>query len=165
MKVVCSHCGLPFSVARPVKDRAVFCCSGCALAARVSRDDHGQFAANGPLVTALGVGFAGFNQVLFWLLSELLARRADGEAGSEAMVNAARVAWASLGLGAAVWLTIVVIQWRLGARRIADMLVVLSGATLLGIGIWMPSPACALAATATQGAWALRGLKRKKKPA
>ncbi len=135
----------------------MFCCSGCALAARVLPGAAGGEARPaGPLVIALTVGFAGFNQVLFWLLSELLAQRADPA------VNAASFAWVSLGIGAAVWLAIAVIQWRLGARRIVDAVVAVLGAALLALAFWTVSPACALAATATQAAWALRGLRRKR---
>ena len=168
MKVVCSHCGLPFSLVRPAKDRAVFCCSGCALAARLlpASEVGGGMRSSGPLVVALSVGFVGFNQILFWLLSALLARRAEAVVGAEVAVDTVdtlQLAWVSLGLGAAVWLAIVVIQWRLGARRAEDGLVGLLGAALLALAFWSVSPACAFAASATQAAWALRGFNRKQR--
>ncbi len=161
MKVVCSHCGLPFSVARPAKDRAVFCCSGCALAARVSPGEEGGDARPaGVLVAALTIGFTGFNQVLFWVLAVLVSRRAEAGVGSAAGEEG--LGWASIGAGAAVWLAITAVQWRLGARRVADGVVAVLGAVLLGLACWMVSPGCALAASAAQAAWALRGLGRKR---
>jgi len=168
MKVICSHCGLPFSLARPAKDRAVFCCSGCALASRVlpASAEEGEARPSGPLVVALSVGFAGFNQVLFWLLSELLGRRAGARAGGVVegeMVNAINLAWVSLGLGVVVCLAIAVIQWRLGARRAMDGVVGVLGAALLVLALWSVSPACGLAASAMLATWALRGIKRKRR--
>jgi hypothetical protein len=158
VKVVCEHCGLPFSVARVAPGRAVYCCSGCALAARVPVDANGQFPVNGALVTALGVGFVFFNQVLFWMLAILLARRAD-EAST---MNAGRFAMVSLSAGVAVWLALAFFQTRAGARRCVDWLIL--GATLATLG-WALTTAraeIALAANAVLTSWALRGLAKKK---
>jgi hypothetical protein len=161
MKVVCSHCGLPFSIERPARDSAVFCCSGCALAARVLPGAEGDDARPaGPLVAALTIVFVWVNQILSWLLAVLLARRA--EAGAEAETSAAGLVWISIGLGAGAWLAVGLVQWRLGARRVADGLVVACGAGMLASAVWTASPACALAASTAQAAWALRGLGRKK---
>lgn len=157
MKVTCEHCGLPFSVARVAPGRAVYCCSGCALAARVPVDAQGQFPVNAALVTALGVGFVYFNQVLFWLLAVLLARGADGA------LNAARFAWASLGVGAAVWVALALFQLNAGARRVVDWVVLLAAAALLGCGVANAQPAVAAAGNALLAAWALRGLARKRR--
>jgi hypothetical protein len=98
---------------------------------------------------------------LFWLLAVLLANRASAGDGAP-LASAAWLAWASVGTGVAVWLAIVIAQWRLGARRVADGLVVACGAGLLAIAVWTASPACALVASSTQAAWALRGLGRKR---
>jgi hypothetical protein len=156
MKVTCEHCGLPFSVARSVPGKAVYCCSGCALAARVPVDAQGQFPVNAALVTALGLGFVFFNQVLFWLLAVLLARSVDGAA------NAERFAWASLGVGTAVWIALAVFQGVAGARRITDLAVLAAAAGLLACGVTNLHPGLAAGGNALLAAWALRGLMRKR---
>lgn len=158
MNVVCEHCGLPFSIARPAPGRAVYCCSGCALAARVPVGANGEFPVNAALVTALGLGFVFFNQVLFWLLAVLLARQANGVDA----LNAGRFAIASLSLALAVWAVLALFQLRSGARRAVDWLLI--GATLTG-AIWAlatAKPELAVLANAVFGAWAARGLTRKK---
>lgn len=156
MRVTCEHCALPFTVARAAPGRAVYCCSGCALAARVPVDAQGQFPVNAALGAALGLAFAGFNQVLFWLLAVLLAR------DPEAAVNATRFGWASLGLGAGLWLAVALVQWWVGARRPADIAVlVLSGAGL-ALALASNAPAHAAVANLVLGGWALRGLRRKR---
>lgn len=171
MKVVCEHCGLPFTVARTTPGRAVYCCSGCALAARVPVDASGQFPVNAALVTALSVGFAAFNQVLFWLLGVLLARRAGAfsDTASEApgadlasAENAARFAWASLGVGAVVWISLAVLQWRVGARRAADLCVLALGLAGVVAGLALRQPTWAALGNALVIAWSLRGLRRKR---
>lgn len=157
MKVVCEHCGLPFSVARVAPGRKVYCCSGCALAARVPVDAQGQFPVNAALVTALGTGFVFFNQALFWLLAILIARQ---EAGA---VNAGRFATASLVVGVAVWCAVAFFQMREGARRAVDQAMLGLAAFGVGLGFANGAPAYALAGNALLAAWALRGLARKRR--
>jgi hypothetical protein len=156
MKVTCEHCGLPFAVARSTPGRVLYCCSGCALAARVPVDASGQFPVNAALVTALGLGFGLFNQLLFWLLAVLVARRSDG------LENAARLAWGSFTIGAAVWAALVLCQARVGARRGADWaLAAASGAGL--VWAWsVAAPGLAFATITLFALWALRGLRRRK---
>lgn len=156
MKVTCEHCGLPFAAVRAKPGRALYCCSGCALAARVPVDANGQFPVNAALVTALGLGFGLFNQLLFWLLAMLVARRDEG------LENAARLAWFSFAVGAAVWAALVVCQAQVGARRGADW--VLAAATGAGLAwAWSEAtPGFALAANGVLALWALRGLRRGK---
>lgn len=154
MKVVCAHCKLPFSVARVVPGRAVYCCSGCALAARVPVDAQGQFPVNAALLGALGLGFAFFNQALFWLLAVLVARDPEGAA------NATRLGWASFGVGWGAWMGLAWSQFQAGARRPADVIV---GALTLGLWAWAALRASlplAVLANALFAAWALRGLRR-----
>lgn len=160
MKVVCEHCALPFSVARVTPGRPVYCCSGCALAARVPVDANGQFPVNGALVTALSTGFVFFNQALFWLLAILLAR----QAGADATLNAGRFTLASLGIAVVVWLALAVFQLRAGARRLVDGLFL--AITLAGVGVALAGgrPGIAVLANGLLAAWALRGLTRKKVP-
>jgi hypothetical protein len=156
MKVTCVHCRLPFSVGRVTPGRPVYCCSGCALAARVPVDAQGQFPVNGALVAALGVGFVFFNQVLFWLLAVLLARTEDGA------VNAGRFTWASLAVGALVWAALSVSQWRAGARRVLDLAMPAAAAILFGFAVVSFAPLCAILGNAVLATWALRGLFRKR---
>lgn len=161
MKVVCEHCGLPFSVGRVAPGRPVYCCSGCALAARVPVDADGQFPVNAALVTALSSGFVFFNQALFWLLGILLARRADAASAT----NAGRLALASLAIGAAVWLALAIFQTRAGARRGADFFILILALAGIGAAFAVCQPGLAVGANALLAAWALRGLARKKAPA
>lgn len=158
MKVVCEHCGLPFSVPRAVPGKAVYCCSGCALASRVPVDARGQFPVNAALVSALGGGFVFFNQALFWMLAALLGRRADAESG----IQAGRFAIASLALGVAVWGAVMFFQWKTAALRARDKAVLGVGGFVLGWAFAHGRPELALLANLFAGMWALRGLARKK---
>lgn len=158
MKVVCEHCGLPFSVARVAPGKATYCCSGCALAARIPVDANGQFPVNAALVTALGTGFVFFNQALFWMLGLLIARRPDAASA----LNAGRLVLASLALGALVWLVLAFFQARAGARRVVDWIVLAATLSLLGCGLAGGRPESALVANTVLAVWALRGLARKK---
>ena len=156
MKVVCEHCGLPFSVSRVAPGSAVFCCSGCALAARVPVDANGHFPVNAALVSALGAGFGFFNQALFALLAVLLAREADGA------VNAGRFAWASLLTGVVLAMVLAVFQARVGARRWVDWTVFTACAAMVALGLVTKSPGCALAGNFGLIAWSARGVGRKR---
>ena len=142
--------------------RRVYCCSGCALAARISAGGAADAPPPAPaLVAALGLGFAYFNQLLLWLLAVLLARE---EAAGRAPLDPGSLAWMSLGLACVVWNLLACAQIFLGARRPADWAVLtVSGAGLVG-AVWGAGPAMGMAATTLLGAWALRGLAKKKTP-
>jgi len=157
MKVVCEHCGLPFSVPRVVPGRPVYCCSGCALAARVPVDAQGQFPVNATLVAALGVGFVFFNQILFWLLASLLAREPE-RAG-----NAALFAGASLGVGMLTCGLLLYLQGKAGARSWTDLGATIVAAAMLAAAAARFSPGLAAATNAALALWALRGLRRQKR--
>lgn len=160
MKVVCEHCGLPFSVGRAEPGRAMYCCSGCALASRVAAAPGQPVAMNPALATALGVGFVFFNQVLAWLLSVALLRGAGRTRVWEA---AERLAWASLALGAAVWLAQAFFWLRSGARRRgADIAVLVASAGLISWAALEARAALAVVGNAALAAWMLRGLIRKR---
>ena len=156
-KVSCHYCVLPFNAVRVQPGREYFCCSGCALASRVPVDEDGKFPVNPPLVAAMAVGFLFFNQLLFWLLETLLVR--EGR-----LAVAGRFEAASLALGGIAWLALVVIQWRLGARRWIDAAVVVLTAGLLANGGVSGSPACAAGAGFGLLAWSARGFLKKKTP-
>lgn len=153
--VICEHCGLPFRVTRVRPGQPVYCCSGCALAARVPVDAQGQFPVNGALVTALGVGFVAFNQLLFWLLAVLLAR--EGQ-----IQTAGKLTLASLAAGVAVWGAVVGLQFVVGARRVLDSVVMVAGAAAVTLGIVAGEPCVALAGNLGLIAWSLRGVRRRK---
>ena len=167
VKVICAHCGLPFSVARVAPGKAVYCCSGCALAERVRMGAKGASAPTPALAAALGVGFAFFNQVLFWLLAVLLERRAVAvEGGVLAGSGSGRLlVFASLALGLAVWLALAFFQARAGARRVLDGLVLAATLAVLALAVFTRRSELALVANAVLGVWALRGLARGKVPA
>ncbi|MFA6286314.1 MAG: hypothetical protein WC661_02945 [Opitutaceae bacterium] len=154
-KVACHYCGLPFKALRVQPGREYFCCSGCAIASRVPVDADGKFPTNPALLTALAVGFIFFNQLIFWLLAVLLVR--EGR-----VPVAGRFEVASLVLGTVTWLALVVVQWRLGARRWVDAVVAVLTAGLLASGLASGSQACAAAANAALVAWSVRGFLRKK---
>ncbi len=156
-KVACHYCGLPFKALRVQPGREYFCCSGCAIASRVPVDANGKFPANPTLLTAMAVGFAFFNQLLFWLLTILLAR--EGKIPASAKFETV-----SLTLGMITWLALVVAQWRLGARRWVDAFVVVLTAGLLVNGFATGSPVCAALGNAALVAWSARGFLKKKTP-
>jgi hypothetical protein len=156
-KVACHYCGLPFKAVRMQPGREYFCCSGCAIASRVPVDGDGRFPANPTLLTALGLGFIFFNQLMFWLLAVLLVR--EGRAPM-----AGRFEVASLVIGAVVWLALVVVQCLLGARRWVDAVVVVLTAGLLASAFASGSQACAVAASAALVTWSVRGFLKKKSP-
>ncbi|TAG28900.1 MAG: hypothetical protein EAZ36_05175 [Verrucomicrobia bacterium] len=119
----------------------------------------GQFPINRALLAALSVGFACFNQTLFWLLAILLTR--DSTAPN-APANAERFMWASLALGTVVWAALGLSQIFAGARRPADHCVLFAAALLTGYSVKTAQPSLALGANTLLAAWALRGLGRKK---
>ena len=79
-------------------------------------------------------GVALLNQALFWLLAVLLQ-------GQERLVAAGRFWWASLGLGAVLWLILVIAHVRVtggGSRK--DLLVVMLTGVLIAAGLVAGSP-------------------------
>jgi hypothetical protein len=155
----CQYSGVPIHVARPQPGRAYFSCTGCALAHRVPVDAQGNFPINRTLIAVLGVGLVVFNQMLFWLLAVLLA-------GRNREVPATRFLVASLAVGVAMWLLLVVAQWKAtGGGRWTDWLVVVFTGALAGAGVTLASPGCLAASVLLLIAWGLRGLACGKKSA
>lgn len=151
-QVQCHYCGLPFKVRQIETARAYYCCSGCALASRLPRaGEAGQFPVTAALVTALGVGAAFFNEMLFWTLAVALAREQRAE-------TAAIFVHVSAGLGVLVWIAMAASMGRAPARRWTDLLVAL--ATLAGLvaAAWPPLSAGGVAlANAGLALWMGRG--------
>ena len=155
-RIQCSYCGLPFTVRQVEAGRASYCCSGCALASRLPLvDQSGQFPVTPALIVTLGVGFAFFNEVLFWTLALALAR----EHRAPAALLFARV---SLGAGMLVWTVLAASLARAPVRRWSDALVAL--ATLAAVASAIRSGLSAggvVAANAALGLWLARGWGRR----
>ncbi|HEY8932831.1 MAG TPA: hypothetical protein VIM44_05925 [Rariglobus sp.] len=129
-------------------------CIGRAIASRIPVDAQGNFPINRTLIAVLAFGLALFNQALFWLLAVLIR-------GQGRPVPADRFLFASVWLGAALWLILVVLQTRVtGGGRRNDWLVMLLTGGLLGAGVTTISPGCALMAVGLLTAWNLRDLKK-----
>lgn len=168
--VTCAYCGLPFKTRGNAPARTGqphFCCTGCAMLARVPVDEKGQFPVNAQLVSMLATGFLYFNQLLFWLLAVLLAMQ--DKAGASA-----RFYWLAAGGALAVWAAIAFLQWRERAARAADVVAlaialaahawVISGALLAGAGTTaLPRAWPAAIANAALIAWTMRGIRRGRK--
>ena len=143
----------------------MYCCSGCALASRMTTGaDGGPVAMNATLAAALGVGFVFFNQVLGWLLSVALARAgAGGPTGTTSWTTPEGLAWGSLVLGVAVWVAQALFGFRSGAgRRGADLVALVASAGLIAWATIEGRAAWAVLGNAALAAWTLRGLIRKR---
>ena len=157
--VACRYCGLPFKVRRVEPGRDYFCCTGCAMLARVPVDQSGQFPVNAQLISMLAVGFLYFNQLLFWLLGVLLARDAAQ------VETAVRFGWLAAAAALAVWLATIVIQWRERTARRADHV----GAALVlivHVAACRETPPAAWLMAAANGGWLIfqaRGLLQRKR--
>ena len=156
--VDCRYCGLPFKVKRVEPGREYFCCTGCAMLARVPVDAQGQFPVNSHLVSALATGFLYFNQLLFWGLAVLLAKEETGR------VLAERFGWLSAGTALVVWLVVLAVQLRERTARVPDFIVLalVLGAHGLAFRVDPPSSLCTALANALLLLWSSRGLLRRK---
>ena len=131
-----------------------FSCIGSAIARRIPVDAQGNFPINRTLIAVLAFGLALFNQALFWLLAVLIR-------GQGRPIPADRFLFASVGLGAALWLILVFLQTRVtGGGRRNDWLVLLLTGGLLGVGVGTVSPGCALMAVGLLTAWGARSFKK-----
>ena len=155
--VTCRYCGLPFRVRSVEPERDYFCCTGCAMLSRVPIDEKGQFPVNAHLVSALAAGFLFFNELLFWLVAVLLVR--EGR-----MAVAVRFFWLSGGAALAVWLALVVLQWKEKAMRGVDLAVMALGLAVLVAACrrFPPFPLELAIANAGLIVWCFRGLLRKR---
>jgi hypothetical protein len=114
-------------------------------------DQSGQFPVTPALIAALGVGFAFFNEVLFWTLALLLIR--DNRA--ETALLFVRV---SAGLGVLVWAAAVAGMWRAPVRRWTDAVVALATLGAIAAAVQPKlSAGCVVAADAALGLWLARG--------
>jgi len=148
---LCRRCG-NVDVAESSADR--FCCAGCALAIRVPRDQKGDFPANAALAVALVLGLVGFNQGLLASLSHFVS---EGK-----MQLAARLEIGSLISAGLFWAGLMIVQYRVGARRAVDTLVLVLTAAILALAGFTGSLSCAVFANVAAVGWSLRGLLRDK---
>jgi heme/copper-type cytochrome/quinol oxidase subunit 4 len=152
-RVPCAHCALPVRVRRVERGAPVYCCPGCALAARLPRG--GDWPLTPELGVACGVVLVFFNQVMLTLLAVLVA----GEGRFETAERLQLVAGVG---GVLTWLGLTWALHRVGSRRGWDLtLAGLSGLTLL-VGLIGLSPWCAVAANAGLLLWAGRGVWRRR---
>ncbi len=119
---LCAHCGLPL-VRAGRRQGPLYCCSGCALAHRITGGEAGHGRATG-LLMAVGIG--AFLAMNVMMLSLILY---TGTAESDRMAGEAWVRWALLLLATPA---VVLLggpflargMWRLGRRRLdADVLI------------------------------------------
>ena len=144
---VCRRCG-DADVANSSPDR--FCCAGCALATRVPRDENGDFPANGALAVALVLGLVGFNQLLLASLSYFVS---EGK-----MQLVARLQMGSLISAGLFWAGLMIVQHRVGARTVADSIVMVLTAAILALAGFTGNLSCGVFANVAAVAWSLRGL-------
>ena len=152
-RVTCQYCGLPFRVRKVAAGEAHFCCTGCAMLSRIPVDAEGQFPVNAHLVAALITGFILFNQLLFWLIAELLVR--EGR-----MAVAVRLFWLSGGAAAALWVSLLLLQRRVKALRGAEAVAMALGLAGLAWAFWRqpPRPLGLAGVSLVLTAWTFRGL-------
>ena len=157
----CDYCGLPIrEQPKPVASGTAFCCSGCAMASRLSIEGD-QFPVTPQLIFDLVFGFGVFNQLLLVLLAA--ARRSDGRAEAAALCVAI-----SAGLGAALYLAALGWQWRGRWLRASDVwLYSLLATPVLGgavVALCLKRGDAALAAAVANlvlAAWLGRGFLRR----
>jgi hypothetical protein len=151
-RIQCTYCGLPFRVRQAEAGCAHYCCSGCALASRLPQPGTGgQFPATPAVVAALGVGFAFFNEVLFWTLAIAL----DWEHRADTALVFARV---SAGLGVLVWAALAAGMWRAPVRHWTDALLALATLAALAVALQPRlSAGRAVGVNVALGMWVARG--------
>jgi hypothetical protein len=156
-RVSCHYCGLPFSVRKEETTRDYFCCTGCAMLSRLPTDDKGQFPVNAHLVSALMTGFLFFNELLLWLVAELLVR--EGR-----MALAVRFFWLAGGVALAVWLALAALQLKERAARSVDFIFMALGLVVFAAAFrrWPPMPLEMAVANVVLITWSFRGLLRKR---
>lgn len=155
-RVSCTHCGLPFRVAKGRPGEVVFCCTGCAVAWRLGTGGAGGGGGLKAswLAGVLGTGFLVVNQGLAAGLAALAERTGEGglTAGQWAVVS-----WV---LGVAGWVGLGWVQRASGAAGRWDRGVwVAGGAGLLG-AIWLGGPGWGWVVNGVVAGWALRGIKK-----
>jgi hypothetical protein len=159
-RVACLYCGLPFKVRRVEPDHEYFCCTGCAMLARVPVDPQGHFPVNAHLISVLAVSFLYFNQLLFWLLSAVL-----GHDTAQALL-AQRFGGLTAAMAFVVWLAVVIVQRSERSVRAGDLVVAAVALAAHGVSlrVFSHTAPCWMAATnALLLLWSSRGLLRLKR--
>lgn len=157
----CGYCGLPYRSSRkPAPDGKAFCCSGCAMAARLGIEGD-QFPVTPQLVFDLAFGLGVFNELLLVPLAMVL--RNGGNDGGAALCVAI-----SGGLGATLYLAALVWQASIRWMRSGDaVLYVLLAAPVFagsGVALYLKTGGAALLAAAANlvlAVWLARGFLRR----
>jgi hypothetical protein len=159
-RLVCSYCGLPFRSLRPADSEPMYCCSGCAMAARLNISGE-KFPVTPQLVYGLLLGFGIFNQALLIALALALVNERRVE-------TAEKFAAASAILAIVLFVIALAWQWRAQLFRRTDLAAfVIAGAFLVTDTFLLSGSAfgaaslAGLVATMLAALWQPRGFARK----
>jgi hypothetical protein len=159
-RIVCSYCGLPFRSLRPADNEPAYCCSGCAMAARLNISGE-KFPVTPQLVYGLILGFGIFNQALLIVLAFALVNERRLET-AEKFAAVAAVLAIVLFVVALAW------QWRARLMRRTDLaafviagVFLMADAFLLSKSAFGAASLAGLAATGLAAMWQARGFPRK----
>lgn len=154
----CGYCGRPFNA----KDaqRPVFCCSGCAMAARLGIEGD-QSPVTPQLVFDLAFGLGVFNELLLVPLAMVL-RKGGNEDGATLCVAISGGLGATLYLAALVWQAS--IRWMRSGDAVLYALLVVPVFAGSGVALYLKTGGAALLAAAANLAlavWLARGFLRR----
>lgn len=159
-RLVCSYCGIPFRTFGRVDVGPAYCCSGCAMAARLNITDE-AFPITPQLIYNLSIAFGFFNQLLLLVLSIALVNEGKVD-------TAGWFAFASAVLGAVVFAVALVWQLRGGLLRRTDGIVfvcagvfAVANVTLLFFSAMGAAAFAGIVSTGFAMLWQMRGVVRK----
>ena len=159
-RLVCSYCGLPFRSLRPADGEPAYCCSGCAMAARLNISGE-KFPVTPQLVYGLLLGFGIFNQVLLIVLALALVNEGRVE-------TAEKFAAASAVLAIALFVIALAWQWRARLMRRTDFAAFVIACAFLAADLFLllesafgAASLAGLAATGLAAMWQARGIARR----
>lgn len=159
-RIACSYCGLPFRTFREIPEGPAYCCSGCAMAARLDVG-AGKFPVTPQLVYLLCVVFGVFNQALLLALALALVNEKRHD-------TAELFATVSAVLGFVIYLAAIVWQTRGRLLRFADVFVFALAAIPLAAAAWLlartghgGAALAGLVSTSLIALWQARGFVRR----
>jgi len=160
-RAVCSYCGIPFRVfGDGARDGADYCCSGCAMAARLNVSAE-KFPVTPQLVYLLILAFGVFNQALLIVLALALVNEGRAQT-AERFAAASAIVAIVLFAAALVW------QWRARLVRATDIIVfalaaglAVTDAFLLFDARFGAASLAGLVATGSAALWQSRGFARR----
>ena len=125
---LCAHCGLPVHGSRILPGETVYCCSGCALAHRLSGGSTGHGQATG-LLMSIGIGC--FLAINVMMASFVLY---TGTAEADRATGEAWVKWALLVLATPAMVLLGAPFLARGVRRLRSRMVDTDALIVLGVG-------------------------------